>query len=132
MSYTPTNWQTGDTITAEKLNKLENGVASGGGGGLFKITATLNNETWSVDKTFNEIVSAYNNGMLIVLYDTNDGYDIPFSGVLYTENETVFYFKDSIVSMLDAASAIIEYKEFAIVDTNEIEVRNEHITFAVQ
>ena len=31
MAYTPTNWQTGDTITAEKLNKLENGVASGGG-----------------------------------------------------------------------------------------------------
>lgn len=28
MSYTPTNWQTGDTITAEKLNKLENGVAA--------------------------------------------------------------------------------------------------------
>ena len=28
MSYTPTNWQTGDTITAEKLNKLEEGVAA--------------------------------------------------------------------------------------------------------
>ncbi len=27
MSYTPTVWQTGDTITAEKLNKLEGGVA---------------------------------------------------------------------------------------------------------
>jgi hypothetical protein len=32
MSYTPTTWQTGDTITAEKLNKLENGVANAGGG----------------------------------------------------------------------------------------------------
>ena len=30
MSYTPTNWQTGDTITAEKINKLENGVADSG------------------------------------------------------------------------------------------------------
>ena len=27
MSYTPTNWQTGDTITAEKLNKMESGIA---------------------------------------------------------------------------------------------------------
>ena len=27
MSYTPTEWNTGDTITAEKLNKLEAGVA---------------------------------------------------------------------------------------------------------
>lgn len=30
MAYTPTNWQTGDTITAEKLNKLEDGVAQSG------------------------------------------------------------------------------------------------------
>lgn len=27
MSYTPTEWQTGDTITAEKLNNMENGIA---------------------------------------------------------------------------------------------------------
>ena len=26
MSYTPTNWQTGDTITAEKLNHMEGGI----------------------------------------------------------------------------------------------------------
>ena len=26
MAYTPTNWNTGDIITAEKLNKLEAGV----------------------------------------------------------------------------------------------------------
>lgn len=26
MAYTPTNWQTGDTITAEKLNNIENGI----------------------------------------------------------------------------------------------------------
>lgn len=26
MAYTPINWQTGDTITAEKLNKMDNGL----------------------------------------------------------------------------------------------------------
>ena len=31
MSYTPTTWATGDTITATKLNKIENGIASAGG-----------------------------------------------------------------------------------------------------
>lgn len=30
MSYTPTTWTTGDTITATKLNKIENGIASAG------------------------------------------------------------------------------------------------------
>ena len=32
MSYTPTTWATGDVITAEKLNKLEGGVANAGSG----------------------------------------------------------------------------------------------------
>ena len=32
MAYTPTTWATGDTITATKLNKLEQGVANAGGG----------------------------------------------------------------------------------------------------
>ena len=31
MSYTPTTWTTGDTITATKLNKIEQGIANAGG-----------------------------------------------------------------------------------------------------
>ena len=31
MSYTPHEWTTGETITAAKLNALENGAAEGGG-----------------------------------------------------------------------------------------------------
>ena len=34
MAYTPTEWACGDTITAEKLNKLENGLAECCGGVL--------------------------------------------------------------------------------------------------
>lgn len=33
MSYTPTTWNTGDTITPSALNKIEQGIAEGGGGG---------------------------------------------------------------------------------------------------
>lgn len=39
MSYTPINWQTGDTITAEKLNKMDNGWSVTGG------TTTICDET---------------------------------------------------------------------------------------
>lgn len=31
MSYTPTNWQAGDIITAAKLNNMESGIANAGG-----------------------------------------------------------------------------------------------------
>lgn len=37
MSYTPINWQTGDTITAEKMNKMDNG--------------------WSVETTISQLLS---------------------------------------------------------------------------
>lgn len=32
MSYTPTTWTTGDTITASAMNKIENGIANAGNG----------------------------------------------------------------------------------------------------
>ena len=63
MAYTPTNWQTGDTITAQKLNKLENGVASGGDN--FLVTLTPTGETTATsDKSSSEIIAAIKQGML--------------------------------------------------------------------
>lgn len=47
MSYTPHTWQTGETITAEKMNNIEGGIqeaASSGGGG---VDATI----WQVDSS---------------------------------------------------------------------------------
>lgn len=32
MAYTPINWQTGDTITADKLNNMESGISAGENG----------------------------------------------------------------------------------------------------
>jgi len=69
MSYTPTEWNNGDVITAEKLNKLENGVAEGGsGGGVLVIH--LNNDTERLDKTWNEIHDA----VPLVCWDDENAY----------------------------------------------------------
>lgn len=32
MAYTPTDWRCGDVVTAEALNKMEQGIANAGGG----------------------------------------------------------------------------------------------------
>ena len=47
MSYTPTTWQNGDVITAEKLNHMEDGIAEGGGGSdyLLEIIMDFNDES---------------------------------------------------------------------------------------
>lgn len=42
MGYTPTNWQTGDTITAEKLNNMESGIEAANEGEILHITVTEN------------------------------------------------------------------------------------------
>lgn len=48
MAYTPTVWQDGDVLTAEKLNKLENGVKNEqvgpAGVGIKTITGTISPE----------------------------------------------------------------------------------------
>lgn len=60
MGYEPTNWKTGDVITAEKLNKIENGIEESGEGGNLKVmvvTFSENRETDSLvsDKTYAEV-----------------------------------------------------------------------------
>ena len=62
MSYTPTNWQTDDTITAEKLNNMEGGISNAPGYDLL-VTATVTQDSQfilslSVDKTATEVETA--------------------------------------------------------------------------
>ena len=55
MSYSPTTWESGDTITSAKLNKIEQGIASAGGGAGGLVVRFSNN---ALDKTWQEIHDA--------------------------------------------------------------------------
>lgn len=52
MSYEPTNWKDGDLVTSAKLNKIEQGIAAGGG------ILIVHNENGTLDKTWQEIHDA--------------------------------------------------------------------------
>ena len=52
MAYTPNTWATGDTITAQKLNNMEQGIANAGG----VLIVNVSNDT--LDKTWQEISDA--------------------------------------------------------------------------
>ena len=79
MTYNKTTWASGDTITAEKLNNIENGIeASSEASGLLVVTFTHDNVTYSVDKTFAEITTAINEGLTIKAKYT-DEYEISHS-----------------------------------------------------
>lgn len=56
MAYTPTVWQTGDVITAVKLNKLENGVAAIDG--VMIVLAEEEGDVATLTATYSEIAAA--------------------------------------------------------------------------
>jgi len=74
MAYTKQTWQNGDVITAEKLNHMEDGIASGG---TLVIGCTNNDGNIVLDKTWQEINNFYLNGgsaVIIFPYDETDTY----------------------------------------------------------
>lgn len=56
MSYEPTNWKSGDTVTSAKLNKMEQGIANAGG--VLIVGATIVESSLVLDKTWQEISDA--------------------------------------------------------------------------
>ena len=83
MSYDKNTWAKGDVITAAKLNNMEDGIesASAGGGIVLVNISTEDGETFTADKTFAELLTAFNSGDL-VLYQLMGTY-----GFLYYHDE---------------------------------------------
>lgn len=88
MAYTPTNWQTGDKVTAAKLNKLENGLAEaseGTGGASFLIVHSVED---TLDKTAGEIYAAMQTGLVIVV----DGSHVDVLSSAYIESGEYYFY----------------------------------------
>lgn len=70
MSYEPTNWKSGDTVTSAKLNKMEQGIANAGGGNVVvvgvEVVNTENGATATFDKTFAELKTAHEGGAIML------------------------------------------------------------------
>ena len=72
MAYTPHEWSTGETITAAKLNALENGVAAGGGGSPL-VTLTFPDTVGSFSKYF-EFCIVDEDGDACLFYENGEVY----------------------------------------------------------
>lgn len=84
MSYDKQNWQTGDVITANKLNHIEDGIANGGG--VLVINAYFDEQTdkATLDKTWQEIHDAI---IPIIVQDSPFGETISYiSGTLQVQS----------------------------------------------
>lgn len=76
MSYTPINWQTGETITAEKLNKMDNGWGVQ--------TTQLFNETVTTEETTIGPVTVYEAELTYSTPITAESITVVFNGNRYT------------------------------------------------
>ena len=79
MSYTPTSWTTGDTITAAAMNKIEQGIANaGGGGGGTEISYTMENDLMVLDASYNDIKQILLSGSIPYIFFTfeDEGIDV--------------------------------------------------------
>ena len=72
--YEKQNWKTGDVITQEKLNHMEDGIASSGG--MFVVN--MNGDNGTLDKTWQEIYDAIKQKtqVIIELSDTESVVEI--------------------------------------------------------
>lgn len=70
MSYTPTQWKAGDTVTSAKLNKMEQGIAASG---EIKVVPSFKSLIGSIhiNITPNELIDALNNYKVIIISCTN-------------------------------------------------------------
>lgn len=64
MSYEKQTWTTGEVITAEKLNHMEDGIVNND---TVIVTITSTQGVISADKTYEEILDAINNGKYVYL-----------------------------------------------------------------
>ena len=89
MAYTPTEWKTGDIVTSEKLNKVENELASA----VMTINATIYSDAMAeahastdpyvrMDKTAGEIYEAFRSWTRCLLVFP-EGSEIPGSGMTF-------------------------------------------------
>lgn len=117
MSYIPTEWKNGDVITAEKLNKLEEGVQEAIGDELIiNVRFDTNEFKYVMDKEFNELGEAYDNGIKLKV-DIGGAYldfqqrSTSMGGYSYSFNGVFSYgtlYSDSSVPSLLFHSVIIE------------------------
>ena len=62
MAYEPKTWACGDTITADDLNHIEQGIADSGGGMTVNVVQRTGQTTFTIDKTCEEIIDYVKSG----------------------------------------------------------------------
>ena len=71
MSYEPTQWSAGDTVTSAKLNKMEQGITTASTGAIFNMTPVIANQYdayWESEDNVEEIINTFLSGKNVIFH----------------------------------------------------------------
>lgn len=104
MSYIPTQWNTGDIVTAEKLNKIEGAIEecssnTSSVSGLVEASMDIDTEVWTINKSFNDLVAITQAGILpfCTTSDSSETYYGILIGLLHTGDTYMAQFQSNEV-----------------------------------
>lgn len=133
MTYIKNTWQSGDIVTAEKLNHLEQGVADAWEQ-LFIVNFVEDSplEPPTLDKTYQEMVEAYESGKTIFL---NNGFQLLC--MEYIDDDDPYFEADvdyfTPLNQSDTTAYINSYRYYVHADAGEgeLSIANNVHSFAV-
>lgn len=99
MAYVPKDWVTGEVITEQALDHIEQGIANI----VMVVTETVEGENYTLNKTWREIDNALANGVLVKMILLEEGGHRIDD--LFTENSTDGYFAANSVHSYETNSA---------------------------
>ena len=107
MAYTPTEWQTGDVVTAEKLNKIEGAIEECSSkvpsmSGLVEASTDPETDVITINKSFNDLVAITQAGVLpFLIVSTEEGTSCyTFIHSIYTDGVYVAHFTQGYSSVI--------------------------------
>ena len=122
MSYTPTEWKTGDVITADKLNNMEDGIVNAGQNVMVaKFTESEN--VWSCDKTNEQMIECLDNGGCVIGFFSNMGFltCVPLYSYRTGQYATINFQIINISGTAQQGQAVITQTIFSVRQDNTVQ-----------
>lgn len=127
MSYTKQTWNTGDIITAAKLNHMEDGIGNSmqfpENVYFVNLTNIPGSSDFTCDKTFSEIVSAYSDGYMIYgNYSVNDlsVAIVPLDAMFNDDYSAITYFSHAEIVSYNPNSLVAMVKTYSITEIDDV------------
>lgn len=119
MAYEPTQWRSGDTITSERLNKMEQGIAGSGSGEFYALHTTMTitpaeNENDDPTVTYSSVELREDGLPMWLIIDNQIGQDnTTFAEVefLNTYDNEIFNYNDSLYINRSTGEVTIPYSD---------------------